>query len=125
MIVDGWFRTYLLLLLPRHPPNDPKFINYRHIAIITRHHLARRGHAPTHIRGRRIVSDEPTNGTQTLQVDRGDARITINEAGGGACGFEVGVGVRPVEVGEVGVGVEDGIVSLELNDDFRIHSLLG
>ena len=38
-----------------------------------RHHLARHG---THNRGRRavgIVSDEPTNGPQTLQVDGGDA----------------------------------------------------
>jgi hypothetical protein len=88
-----------------------------------RHHLAR--HA-THNRGRRavgIVSDEPTNGPQTLQVDGGDAHIIINEAGGGVGGVggvEVGVGVGPVRFGEVGVGVEDGIVSLEPNDDFAM-----
>ena len=88
-----------------------------------RHHLARHGHAHTHNRGRRavgIVSDEPTNGPQTLQVDGGDAHIIINEAGGGVGGVEVGVGVGPVRVGEVGVGVEDGIVSLEPNDDFAM-----
>ena len=33
---------------------------------------------------------------------------------------EVGVGVGPVRVGEVGVGVEDGIASLEPNDDFAM-----
>ena len=84
-----------------------------------RHHLVRHGHPHTLNRGRRavgIVSDEPTNGPQTLQVDGGDAHIIINEAGVG--GVEVGVG--PVRVGEVGVGVEDGIVSLEPNDDFAM-----
>ena len=72
-----------------------------------RHHLAL--HAHTHNRGRRavgIVSDEPTNGPQTLQVDGGDAHIIINEAGGGVGGVEMGVGVGPVRVGDVGVGVE-------------------
>ena len=88
-----------------------------------RHHLARHGHAHTHNRGRRavgIVSDEPADGPQTLQVGGGDAHIIINEAGGGVGGVEVGVGVGPVRVGEVGVGVEDGIVSLEPNDDFAM-----
>jgi hypothetical protein len=42
--------------------------------------------------------------------------VVINEAGGAG---EVGVGVGPVRVGGVG-GVEDGIVSLEPNDDFAI-----
>ena len=81
-------------------------------------------HAHTHNRGRRavgIVSDEPTNGPQTLQVDGGDAHIIINEAGGGV---EVGVGVATVRVGEVGVGVEDGIISLEPNDDFAMGAPL-
>ena len=84
--------------------------------------MARHAHAHTHNRGRQavgIVSDEPTNGPQTLQVDGGDAHIIINEAGG-VGGVEVGVGVGPVGVGEVGVGVEDGIVSLEPNDDFAM-----
>ena len=88
-----------------------------------RHHLARHGHAHTHNRGRRavgIVSDEPTDEPQALQVEGGDAHIIINEAGGGVGGVEVGVGVGPVRVGEVGVGVEDGIVSLEPNDDFAM-----
>ena len=107
-----------------------------------RHHLARHAHAHahthTHNRGRRavgIVSDEPTNEAQTLQVgglDGTDAHIIINEAGGGVGGVEVGVvgvGVGPVRVGGVGdgvgvgvvgVGVEDGIVSLEPNDDFAM-----
>ena len=88
-----------------------------------RHHLARHAHAHTHNRGRRavgIVSDEPTDGPQTLQVDGGDAHIIINEAGGGVGGVEVGVGVGPVRVGDIGVGVEDGIVSLEPNDDFAM-----
>ena len=93
-----------------------------------RHHLARHAHAHTHThnRGRRavgIVSDEPADGPQTLQVDGGDAHIIINEAG---VGGEGGVGVGPVRVGGVGegvgvgVGVEDGIVSLEPNDDFAM-----
>ncbi|KAF8149125.1 hypothetical protein B0H34DRAFT_791603 [Crassisporium funariophilum] len=57
-----------------------------------------------------IVSDEPDNGTQTLQVGLNtDAHIIINEAGGVGDG---GVGVE--------VGVEDGIVSLEPNDDFAM-----
>jgi hypothetical protein len=88
-----------------------------------RHHLVRHGHPHTHNRGRRavgIVSDEPTDGPQTLEVDGGDAHIIINEAGGGVGGVEVGVGVGPVRVGDVGVGVEDGIVSLEPNDDFAM-----
>lgn len=59
-----------------------------------------------------IVSDDP--GATGLQVGNmnmggldldGDAHIIINEAGG---------------VGDVGVGVEDGIVSLEPNDDFAM-----
>jgi hypothetical protein len=93
-----------------------------------RHHLARHAHAHTHThnRGRRavgIISDEPADGPQTLQVDGGDAHIIINEAG---VGGEGGVGVGPVRVGGVGegvgvgVGVEDGIVSLEPNDDFAM-----
>lgn len=99
-----------------------------------RHHLPRHGqaHTHTHNRGRRavgIISDEPTNGPQTLQVDGGDAHIIISEAGGGVGGVEVGVGVGPVRVGGVGegvgvgvvgAGVEDGIVSLEPNDDFAM-----
>jgi hypothetical protein len=88
-----------------------------------RHHLVRHGHANTHNRGRRavgIVSDEPTNGPQALQVDGGDAHIIINEAGGGVGGVDVGVGVGPGRVDEVGVGVEDGIISLEPNDDFAM-----
>jgi hypothetical protein len=32
----------------------------------------------------------------------------------------VGVGVGPVRVGDIGVGVEDGIVSLESNNDFAM-----
>lgn len=63
-----------------------------------------------------IVSDEPINGPQTLQVGGlgladTDAHIIINEAGAG----EGGVGGVGVEV-----GVEDGIVSLEPNDDFAM-----
>jgi hypothetical protein len=61
---------------------------------------------------------------QTLHVDGGDAHILINEAGGGGGGVE-GVGIGPVRVGGdgvgvgiIGVGVKDGIVSLEPNDDF-------
>ena len=92
--MDGWIRTYLLHLLlsassspERHLP--PHRHHHHH-----RHHLARHGHAHTHNRGRRavgIVSDEPTNGPQTLQVDGGDAHIIINEAGGGVGGVEVGM----------------------------------
>ena len=85
--------------------------------------MARHGHAHTHIRGRQavgIVSDEPTVKPQALRVEGGDAHIIISEAGGGVSGVEVGVGVGPVRVGEVGVGVEDGIVSLEPNDDFAM-----
>jgi hypothetical protein len=59
------------------------------------HHLHHRHHLPRH-RGRQavgILSDEPVNGPQTLQVaglDGGDAHIIINEAGdgGGAGGGE-------------------------------------
>ena len=90
-----------------------------------RHHLPRHPHPHphTHNRGRRavgIISDEPADGPQTLQVgglDPGDAHIIINEGVGG-----VDVGVGPVRVGGVGVGVgvEDGIVSLEPNDDFAM-----
>lgn len=60
-----------------------------------------------------IVSDEPTTVAQTLQVGGidTDAHIIINEGGG------VGVGDGGVEVG---VGVVDGIVSLEQNDDFAM-----
>ena len=60
-----------------------------------------------------IVSDEPTTVPQTLQVGGldTDAHIIINEGGG--------VGVGDVGV-EVGVGVVDGIVSLEQNDDFAM-----
>ncbi|KAF8955693.1 hypothetical protein BDZ97DRAFT_1764590 [Flammula alnicola] len=71
---------------------------------------------PRHNMGRRavgIVSDEPNAGPQTLQVGGlgldTDAHIIINEAGGVGDG---GVGVE--------VGVEDGIVSLEPNDDFAM-----
>ena len=58
-----------------------------------------------------IVSDEPTDGPQTLQVGRldTDVHIIINDAGGHG---GVGDGVE--------VGVEDGIVSLEPNDDFAM-----
>ena len=58
-----------------------------------------------------IVSDEPTAGPQTLQVGRldTDVHIIINDAGGHG-----GVG------DSVEVGVEDGIVSLEPNDDFAM-----
>ena len=51
--------------------------------------MARHGHAHTHNRGRRavgIVSDEPTNGPQTLQVDggasssRGKERAQLNSS---------------------------------------------
>ena len=45
----------------------------------------------------------------------------INEAGGAG---EVGVGVGTVRVRGVG-GVEDGIVSLEPNDDFTMGAPLG
>jgi hypothetical protein len=75
------------------------------------HHPHHRHHLPHH-RGRqtvRILSDEPINGPQILQVaglDGGDAHIIINKAGGAG---EVRVGVGPVRVGGVG-GVEDGIV---------------
>ncbi|KIM37323.1 hypothetical protein M413DRAFT_277406 [Hebeloma cylindrosporum] len=61
--------------------------------------------SPERRHGRRavgIVSDEPTAGPQTLQV--GDVHIIINDAG---------------DVGDGGV-VEDGIVSLEPNDDFAM-----
>jgi len=60
-----------------------------------------------------IVSDEPTAVPQTLQVGGldTDAHIIINEGGG------VSVGDGGVEVG---VGVVDGIVSLEQNDDFAM-----
>ncbi len=76
---------------------------------VTRQHMARRAVG--------IVSDEPATVPQTLQVgglDR-DAHIIINEGGD----LPVGVGDGVVEVG-VGVGVEDGIVSLEQNDDFAM-----
>jgi hypothetical protein len=68
------------------------------------HHLHHRHHLPRH-RGRQavgILSDEPVNGPQTLQVaglDEGDAHIIINEAGGAG---EVRVGVGPLRVGGVG-----------------------
>ncbi|KAJ3501255.1 hypothetical protein NLJ89_g9422 [Agrocybe chaxingu] len=59
-----------------------------------------------------IVSDEPATGPEALQVSAlgldADAHIIINEGGG------VGVGDG------VEVGVEDGIVSLEQNDDFAM-----
>ncbi|KAH9481932.1 MYND-type zinc finger protein samB [Psilocybe cubensis] len=74
---------------------------------------------PRHNMGRRavgIVSDEPNAGPQTLQVGGlgldTDAHIIINEAGGVVGDGGVGVGVE--------VGVEDGIVSLEPNDDFAM-----
>ena len=70
-----------------------------------RQHLARRAVG--------IVSDEPAAVPQNLQVGGlgldTDAHIIINEGGG--------VGDGGVEVG---VGVEDGIVSLEQNDDFAM-----
>jgi hypothetical protein len=71
----------------------------------TRQHMARRAVG--------IVSDEATTVPQTLQVGGldTDAHIIINEGGG------VGVGDGGVEVG---VGVVDGIVSLEQNDDFAM-----
>lgn len=78
---------------------------------VIRQHMARRAVG--------IVSDEPATGPQTLQVgglglDR-DAHIIINEGGD----IPIGVGDGVVEVG-VGVGVEDGIISLEQNDDFAM-----
>ena len=85
------------------------------------HHLHHRHHLPHHRGGQAvgILSDEPVNGPQTLQVaslDGGDAHTIINEAGGTG---EVRVGVGPVRVGGIG-GVEDGIVSLEPNDDLAM-----
>lgn len=77
----------------------------RHSRNTPRHNMARRAVG--------IVSDEPTAGPQTLQVGGlgldTDAHIIINEPGGVGDG---GVGVE--------VGVEDGIVSLEPNDDFAM-----
>ena len=67
--------------------------------------MVRHGHPHTLNQGRQavgIVSDKPTDGPQTLQVDGGDAHIIINKAGGGVGGVEVGVGVGPVRVSEVG-----------------------
>ena len=81
------------------PSPERQMRNTTHAA---RQHMARRAVG--------IVSDEPTTVPQTLQVgglDR-DAHIIINEGGG--------VGVGDVGV-EVGVGIVDGIVSLEQNDD--------
>jgi len=70
---------------------------------VPRHNLPRRAVG--------IVSDEPTPGPQTLQVGGlgigADAHIIINDVGG-------------VGDGGVEVGVEDGIVSLETNDDFAM-----
>jgi len=62
-----------------------------------------------------IVSDEPTAVPPTLQVGGldTDAHIIINEGGG------VRVGDGGVEVG---VGVVDGIVSLEQNGNFAMGS---
>lgn len=74
-------------------------------------HTARQQHMTRRAVG--IVSDEPTAVPQTLQVGGldTDAHIIINEGGG------VGVGDGGVEVG---VGVVDGIVSLDQNDDFAM-----
>jgi hypothetical protein len=78
---------------------------------VIRQHMARRAVG--------IVSDEPATVPQTLQVGGlgldMDAHIIINEGGD----IPIGVGDGVVEVG-VGVGVEDGIVSLEQNDDFAM-----
>lgn len=59
-----------------------------------------------------IVSDEATTGEVGAMELSTDAHIIINDAGGAG---EGGMGV-----GGVGVGVEDGLVSLEPNDDFAM-----
>lgn len=82
---------------------------FRGPAVIARQHIGRRAVG--------IVSDEPVTVPQALQVGGldTDAHIIINEGGD----VPVGVGDGVVDVG-MGVGVEDGIVSLEQNDDFAM-----
>ena len=59
-----------------------------------------------------IISDEPTTGEVGAMELSTDAHIIINDAGG--------VGEGGIGVAGVGVGVEDGLVSLEPNDDFAM-----
>jgi hypothetical protein len=61
-----------------------------------------------------IVSDEATTREVGAMELSTDAHIIINDAGG------VGEGGVGMGVGGVGVGVEDGLVSLEPNDDFAM-----
>jgi hypothetical protein len=61
-----------------------------------------------------IISDEATTREVGAMELSTDAHIIINDAGGAGDG---GVGMG---VGGVGVGVEDGLVSLEPNDDFAM-----
>jgi hypothetical protein len=54
-----------------------------------------------------IISDCPDDGPLEVNVD---VHIIINNEGGGVIGGD-------------GVGIEDGIVSLEMNDDFVMGAL--